>query len=919
MFQRPLGKSLFPAIAVCLVLAACARPHDELAALLPTVDPQVTALLARPEGPDLPRWAAAVSADRLIDLRTTLLDAVYAPTPPTPEGRALLVPALDAVDRILLDACGLPSYAAESRLLADLPPDSAVAAVSRHRRQQAVFADPAIAAGSKRAIITTLQAQLLATGCVRGAAEGWYDLAVLSQREGGGSDWTRLHRASLDLARRHDCLPEACRAWGQLMMFNMERGWTAAERDTLHGMLARTREARLAAASTFLLSLQAYDATNRGRYATARVLFEDGIAVCRDLGDPAKALPTVDLLLRVYAVLGCWNQVDQLLVRAQQMQSELEETPGPVAGQRLSQVRHASMAARSLAARGLSDQAHEAFARAFADAVQLPYAEAEYLGQHWFTAMMENGRADLAAEAMAAVEAIAQPRGPVLLRLPLWQAWLDWQRGDLTAAEASLERFEAAAAGQSPLLLANLGFQHDALQARVVAPRDPDAAAAILTTGWSDLFRHIHGREANSESYLDLARNSHLRTAAQDLLGDDPELGYGLELLWRGTFLPRWPVPADPAEPGLVPAALALARRAQAELGARDAVHCLYQVQRNRVVRWTASAAGFDCQVLPAPPDRLRAMVTGLLARLGHDPGDPEAPVPADLAAELATLAQEILPPGLFDEASRPRSLFVSGDSFLAQVPFSPLNLATGGGYLPLVQVMDVAWLRDGPAAARPSLPASACGEALVVADPTLDPGTRRRFGLPAGLPGAATELMTISSRLPTAKVLSGDRATRPAVVATWEDANVLYFVGHAVRDAEVPFSAWLPLAAADAHDPYPGLDLQDVLSAHLDRCRLVVLSGCATGAPYVDGLSSTPSLGDAFLDAGAGAVIQTFWRVRDQGSAFEPQRILASWQDGELDLAAAVSAERRRALRGTGGIRHPFDWAAWTLKSPWF
>lgn len=919
MFQRPLGKSLFPAVAVCLVLAACARAHDELATLLPTVDPQVVALLARPDGPDLPRWAADGSADRLIDLRETLLDALYAPAAPTAEGRALLTPALDAVDRILLDTCGLSCYAAESRLLAELPPDSAVAAVTRHRRLQAVFADPAIAAGPKRAIITTLQAQLLAAGCVRGAAEGWYDLAVLNQREGDDPNWTRMHRSSLALARRHDCLPQACRAWGQLMMINMKQGWSAAERDTLHRMLSQTRSARLAAASTFLLSLQAYDATNRGRYATARVLFEDGIAVCRELGDPAKALPTVDLLLRVYAVFECWNQVDQLLVRAQQMQAELEETPGPFAGQRLSQVRHASMAARSLAARGLTDQAHAAFGRAFADAVQLPYAEAEYLGQHWFTAMMESGRADLAAEALASVEAIAQPRGPVLLRLPLWQAWLDWQRGDLAAAEAGLERFEVAALGQSPLLLANLGFQHDALQARIVAPRDPAGAAAILTAGWSDLFRHIHGREADSEAYLDLARNFHLRTAAQDLLGDDPEVGYGLELLWRGTFLPRWPVPTDPAEPGLVPAARALACEARRGLGAWDAVHCLYQVQRGRVVRWTANADGCRCDLLPASPERLRTMVTGILARLGRDPGDLEAPVPPDLAAELAALAREILPPALFDPATRPRALFVSGDSFLAQVPFSPLNLDAGGGYLPLVQVMDVAWLRGGPAAARPSLPASACGEALVVADPALDPGTRRRFGLPAGLPGAATELMTISSSLPAAKVLSGDRATRPAVVATWEDANVLYFVGHAVRDAEVPFSAWLPLAAADAHDPYPGLDLQDVLAAHLDRCRLVVLSGCATGAPYVDGLSSTPSLGDAFLDAGAGAVIQTFWRVRDNGSAFEPQRILAAWQDGEPDLAAAVSAERRRALQGADGIRHPFDWAAWTLKSPWF
>ncbi|MBE0566626.1 MAG: CHAT domain-containing protein, partial [Krumholzibacteria bacterium] len=182
-----------------------------------------------------------------------------------------------------------------------------------------------------------------------------------------------------------------------------------------------------------------------------------------------------------------------------------------------------------------------------------------------------------------------------------------------------------------------------------------------------------------------------------------------------------------------------------------------------------------------------------------------------------------------------------------------------------------------------------------------------------------AAELAAISGRLPAARVLTGPRATGPAMTSAWDDAQVIYFIGHAVRDAEVPFSAWLPLAAAASGDPYPGLDLQDVLAARLDRCRLVVLSGCATGAPYVDGLTTTPSLGDAFLDAGADAVIQTFWRVRDEGSVVEPQRILAAWQEDGQDLTAAVSAERRRAMQGPHGIRHPFDWAAWTVMSAWF
>ncbi|MBE0532368.1 MAG: hypothetical protein IH626_16190, partial [Rhodospirillales bacterium] len=600
MVRRQPGKSslvIAASLAVACGLAALAargRDGGDLHELLPGIDPHAAALLARPDSRGFADWAAAANADRLIDLHTALLAALHAPGDRSSPQRAELAAALAAVDGALAAGCGLAAYGAESSLLAALPADSAAALVARYDAMQSVFEDTTLALERKSARLEELQSGLLAAGFARAAAEGWYDLALLAHRSGDAALRQRLNRSSLALARQHGFLPEQSRAWGQLMMAGMPRGWTAAERDTLAQLVEQARGARLAGTSTFLISLQAYDAFNLGRYGTARTLFALGIDVCRDLGDPDRALPTVDMLLRLYALLECWNQVDQLLVRAGQMDDATVGIRGTLAPNRGSRVRHATLAALSLAARGRADEAHAAFGRTFRAAVHLPFAEAEYLGQQWFTAMMENGRADLAADAMATVEAATGTGadGPLRLRLPLWRAWLELQRGQPDAAAAHLDTFAARAVGASPMLLANLAFQRDALRARALADASPDSAVAVLGSGWNRLLRHLHAREAGPEAYLDLARNTHLRAAAHELLGTDPEVGYGLELLWRSSFFPRWPLPADPAVPDLVTAARRLGRQACADLAARDAVHCLYRVERDRVVRWTASAAG---------------------------------------------------------------------------------------------------------------------------------------------------------------------------------------------------------------------------------------------------------------------------------------------------------------------------------------
>ncbi|MFN2369706.1 MAG: hypothetical protein ABR506_00975, partial [Candidatus Krumholzibacteriia bacterium] len=61
--------------ALAAGLAGCGERTPGLGDLLPGADPRAAELLARPDGPGFTAWAAAASADRLIDLHTALLEA----------------------------------------------------------------------------------------------------------------------------------------------------------------------------------------------------------------------------------------------------------------------------------------------------------------------------------------------------------------------------------------------------------------------------------------------------------------------------------------------------------------------------------------------------------------------------------------------------------------------------------------------------------------------------------------------------------------------------------------------------------------------------------------------------------------------------------------------------------------------------
>ena len=161
----------------------------------------------------------------------------------------------------------------------------------------------------------------------------------------------------------------------------------------------------------------------------------------------------------------------------------------------------------------------------------------------------------------------------------------------------------------------------------------------------------------------------------------------------------------------------------------------------------------------------------------------------------------------------------------------------------------------------------------LVVADPRLD------------LPEARREGREVAGRAAGARTLTGAEATRERVLAGLQGASLFHFAGHGATRPESPWASRLLLAAGDE------LTLDDLLVLR-PRASLVVLSGCETGRPpEAEGLDAV-GLPEAFLLAGARAVLATDRVVEDAAAR---RFIEAYYAAGGAERAA--EAFRRAAL----------------------
>lgn len=674
----------------------------------------------------------------------------------------------------------------------------------------------------------------------------------------------------------------ACQILGTLGVHYSAIGDTPAMRCAWDSALAYARridswhEARI-------LTFYARYYRARGQLAIARDLVREAQDRCRELGAAEYELRFTLDGLHFFSSLGCWEVVGRGLPRAEMTYAEARPrlSSGDAENEetRLNVIR-----ARYAGAIGRCSEARD-LALGIADRVE-----------GWSL-----GPARAAVSRLAAVKALTDC-------------------GDIADARRLLEvGLEECIRAPVAEFVDDYGI---ALAAAVLASGEPDLAAELLARyptadGMQLAVRHevlalqvsmLQGDRAlifdrlraallqlaaletktgsSAEGYFLLAANDDLRRAGHELFDHSPKAGYGFEMWWRTPSKRRTPPPVS--EAAFVAELVADAERVVTTLAARDAIHCVFDVRDDEIVRFTASGEGIVMDRIDYEKEDLRSRVSRVRSALSEPPSNGGRTDPAR-SGDLRRLAETLLPASI--RGSDPaRLLLVTANDCLAGLPFETLDVGTKG-YSPLAATTDFAWVRYwNTAEVTPG------DSALVVYEPLYPARLRRRHSvLNESLPSSALEAAHVVQLLPRSTALRGAEATKRNFVDRWQRARVVYITGHFVQDPELPYMMFIPMSEdPERHADAAYLEIADVRSADLSRCRLVVLSGCASGAPYVNGPFAAPSLADVFADAGAGAVVSTSWAVRDDAAAHFMREFVRNYEAGENDPIGALGRARR-------------------------
>jgi tetratricopeptide (TPR) repeat protein len=729
----------------------------------------------------------------------------------------------------------------------------------------------------------------------------------------------------------------ACQALGILGFARFEAGQMDSMRSYYDQAYALALRHRLPEQVGRILSFYASYYQGEGRLALAHELYLSARELCRAYKGGQTELRFLDRLAEFHADLGSWRVVSNLLEQARLLLGQRRELSTLDYALLSSQTR--MLQARLLMSRGAVDSAETLYREIDAAYSQVPYQQPRAWAQlQRCRGLLDNGHCEaalvVAEQGLRLTQEQHLPLREAQFQLLLAEGRLALDQPDL--ADQHLRSF-AVLAGQRPEALHEEWMRHDVFELRrcLQGQAARTARIAALGTALSRLEICLGEMDPSVQSYLMLESCDRLRFLVHDILAGDPRRGYVFELTWR-----RLPARLGRRPSGAVsPAGVVSWWQGSATLaevvdrwilrcgtttalgdaegdGLHGIMHLLYLVHGDDMLRWTRTAAGIRCEPVPVATRELERRVARSVGVLSREPAAPTESWLSGAADDLRELARLLLPPEC-RMPSRSGSawplLLISPDGCLAQFPFETLPVTGPDGHeTPLLACMNVAYLR----CVEPRQTAWAPGPAVVVARPALPVRLRGHPEL-GDLPISETEANLALAAFPGALLLEGAGATKEALTGLWEQAPVIYLAAHLVRDPEVPYVAFVPLApTAESDSPADTyLDLTDIRRAHLDGCRLVVLSACASGAPYVEGTVMAPSLGDAFLDAGAAAVVQTFWHVEDQAAGRLMSRFLREVGFAGRHPVQALGAARRAFLAGDPAFRHPFYWASYALQ----
>jgi CHAT domain-containing protein/tetratricopeptide (TPR) repeat protein len=341
----------------------------------------------------------------------------------------------------------------------------------------------------------------------------------------------------------------------------------------------------------------------------------------------------------------------------------------------------------------------------------------------------------------------------------------------------------------------------------------------------------------------------------------------------------------------------------RAALGDHEAV-LHYTMTPDALIIFVARADRIASLEVTVRPEDLASRIRLLRELWGSRDGVPEYGLPAAQGLHDLLIAP-VTRAGLMGGVER---LIIVPHGVLEQLPFAALHDRATERFL----VEDHVIAYAPSAGAIPALREARGAVALEVAP------LQAFAPFPVQLPGTRAEADMVRGAGSGGRVHLGNRATEAQLRRALAGNGVVHVASHGTLNARNPMFSRIALArGTGAHADDGRLEVHEVLGLRVNS-PLVVLSGCETAlAEEWTGNALRPAgiatLAQAFLQAGAGAVMATLWRIDDQGSA---ELVSRFYRLAASRTVADALAGAQRAMIQDPDSRYasPYYWAGFVL-----
>lgn len=332
-----------------------------------------------------------------------------------------------------------------------------------------------------------------------------------------------------------------------------------------------------------------------------------------------------------------------------------------------------------------------------------------------------------------------------------------------------------------------------------------------------------------------------------------------------------------------------------------DAQLVQYAFLERRLIAWIITTDVVRVADLPVNAADLRSDLSDFNALLSM-PGGSSSERRDALARKLGGILFGPIRPMLSGETT----VVIVPDKALAGIPFGALRVDTTDEYLVRefeIQYAPSATIFTSENHDREMRPAAE-EKLLAVGSPEFD---RAAFDGLADLPAADREIGAIADGYAGAVRLTRELATKQAVIAELQRANIFHFAGHYIFDGRTPMRSGLLLAGEGGEL----LSNSEIVGMSLPGLDLVVLSACETGSETI--IDGEGMLGAArtFLSTGVPQVIASHWEVDSDATADLMTNFHDLRKSNGLSSAHALRMAQLSMLEGPNTqYRDPFYWA---------